>query len=221
MSGSSAATMRGLCITLRWLISAPLGLPVVPPVYCRTATSSLLISGLVSFCPEPFLNAKKWGPLYVFLVGWIVSLVTLFKGLKHLHLDFSPLTSFFISIGFGLLMAYIGKRMIDRIEVDESADREFAYASVERAFAPMMIFTACAMAFAHGSNDVANAVGTSVGAGALTVGQAVMIAIVFEFAGAYLAGGEVTATVRKGIVDASVFSAHISALIAHPFEHIG
>ncbi|MEP5051416.1 MAG: inorganic phosphate transporter, partial [Alloalcanivorax venustensis] len=62
------------------------------------------------------------------------------------------------------------------------------------------------MAWGVGANDVANAMGTSVGAGALTVGQAVMIAIVFEFAGAYLAGGEVTATVRKGIVDASVFS---------------
>jgi len=50
------------------------------------------------------------------------------------------------------------------------------------------------MAWGVGANDVANAMGTSVGAGALTVGQAVMIAIVFEFAGAYLAGGEVTIT---------------------------
>ena len=62
------------------------------------------------------------------------------------------------------------------------------------------------MAWGVGANDVANAMGTSVGSGALTVKQAVMIAIVFEFFGAYLAGGEVTATVRKGIVDAGVFS---------------
>ena len=62
------------------------------------------------------------------------------------------------------------------------------------------------MAWGVGANDVANAMGTSVGAGALTVKQAVLIAIIFEFAGAYLAGGEVTATVRKGIVDAGVFS---------------
>ena len=49
--------------------------------------------------------------------------------------------------------------MINRVKVDETADREFHYASVEKAFVPMMIFTACAMAFAHGSNDVANGIG--------------------------------------------------------------
>ena len=49
--------------------------------------------------------------------------------------------------------------MINRVKVDETADRDFHYASVEKAFVPMMIFTACAMAFAHGSNDVANGIG--------------------------------------------------------------
>ncbi len=107
----------------------------------------------------PFANAKRWGPMYVFLVGWIVSLVTLFKGLAHFELDFGPSLSIAIATSFGLVLAYIGKRMIDRIEVDEEADREFHYASVEKVFAPMMLFTACAMAFAHGSNDVANGIG--------------------------------------------------------------
>ena len=51
------------------------------------------------------------------------------------------------------------------------------------------------MAWGIGANDVANAMGTSVGSRALTLGQAVMVACVFEFAGAYLAGGEVTSTV--------------------------
>ncbi len=57
------------------------------------------------------------------------------------------------------------------------------------------------MAWGVGANDVANAMGTSVGSGAITLRQAVLIAMVFEFAGAYLAGGEVTATIRKGIID--------------------
>ena len=55
------------------------------------------------------------------------------------------------------------------------------------------------MAWGIGANDVANAMATSVGSGALTARQAVMIAAVFEFVGAYLAGGEVTSD-RKSVV---------------------
>lgn len=59
------------------------------------------------------------------------------------------------------------------------------------------------MAWTIGANDVANAMGTSVGSGALTLASAVVVAGILEFCGAFFVGGHVTDTVRKGILDAS------------------
>jgi PiT family inorganic phosphate transporter len=119
----------------------------------------LSIRKLILNADNPFESAKRWGPLYVFLVGWIVSLVTLFKGLKHLDLHLTTAESLIGATVIGVVTALIGKLMINRVKVQPEADRDFHFASVERVFVPMMIFTACAMAFAHGSNDVANGIG--------------------------------------------------------------
>jgi PiT family inorganic phosphate transporter len=69
------------------------------------------------------------------------------------------------------------------------------------------------MAWNIGANDVANAMGTSVGSGALTLKQAILVAAVMEFAGAFLVGSHVTNTVRKGIIDPVIFTSDPNSYI--------
>ncbi len=69
------------------------------------------------------------------------------------------------------------------------------------------------MTWGIGANDVANAMGTSVGSGAITVKQAILIAAIFEFAGAFIAGGTVTKTIRKGIIDPSAIEGSPELLV--------
>ena len=139
-------------IVASWLVSPALGGGIA-------FILMMSIRYLIFETDHPFEQAKKWGPVYIFFVGFIISLVTIFKGLKHLNIDLSVEMSFLVAVIFGLVIAVIGWAMIRRITVDKAADKEYHFASVEKVFTPMMIFTACAMAFAHGSNDVANGVG--------------------------------------------------------------
>lgn len=134
---------------------------VVSPVLGGTIAFLLMMSirRLILNTENPFASAKRWGPAYVFLVGFIISLVTLFKGLSHLNLELSVGASFISALVIGAGVAGIGWALIKRVQIDPGADRDFHFASVEKVFTPMMIFTACAMAFAHGSNDVANGIG--------------------------------------------------------------
>jgi PiT family inorganic phosphate transporter len=134
---------------------------VVSPAVGGTLSFLLVMSTrkLIFDTENPLKNAKRYAPVYIFLVGFVISLVTLFKGLKHLNIHLSALQSFGIAICIGLLTGFIGWLFVKRVEEDVDANRDFHFASVEKVFTPMMLFTACSMAFAHGSNDVANGIG--------------------------------------------------------------
>jgi inorganic phosphate transporter, PiT family len=117
------------------------------------------VQRLIFDADDPFRAAKRYVPMYIFLVGFIIALVTMLKGLKHVGLELSVTQSYLLATFVGLLTMAIGTVLVRRIRLQVEADREFGFANVERVFAVLMIFTACAMAFAHGSNDVANAIG--------------------------------------------------------------
>ena len=120
----------------------------------------LSIQKLILNTEDPIAQARKWGPAYAFLVGWIVALVTLTKGLKHVGLHLSTMEGNILAVVVGILLAIIGRIMMGRVKIDTKKDnKDFRFASVEKLFIPMMIFTGAAMAFAHGSNDVANGIG--------------------------------------------------------------
>ena len=138
---------------------------VVSPIMAGTISFAIFrsVQRLILIRDNPFDRAKQYAPMYMFAVGFLMAMVTLLKGLKHVFKDFGIKLSFgenaVVAIGFGIFVAIIGTYLLSKVERDNSKEEDNRFYNVERVFAVLMIFTACSMAFAHGSNDVANAVG--------------------------------------------------------------
>jgi inorganic phosphate transporter, PiT family len=188
---------------------------VLSPVLAGTIAFLLFFSvqRLIFDHPDPEARARRYVPLYVFLAALVIALVTFLKGLAHVGLDLSGLQA----VAFALLVAasvmLLGRYAVDRVRVEQGPDgRDAHQKAVERVFGVLMVVTACAMAFAHGSNDVANAVGpvaavisiaqsgnvhqhAPVGAGVLLLGAAGIVAGLATY------GFRVIATVGNNITE--------------------
>jgi PiT family inorganic phosphate transporter len=133
---------------------------VVSPVLAGSFAFVLYMSvrHFIFGAKDPYAAAKRIVPAYMFLVGFVVSMVTLVKGLKHVGFDVSFQQAIVYAIGVSSIITIVGALALTRIKrVSDSEQHNIV--TVERIFGVLMIFTACSMAFAHGSNDVANAIG--------------------------------------------------------------
>jgi len=108
---------------------------------------------------DPLERAKRYVPVYIFLAAFTITLMTILKGLKHVGLTISIANAYLLAITIALVISSIGAFAIRRIKPDPKLEKRQHFYTVERVFAVLMIVTACSMAFAHGSNDVANAIG--------------------------------------------------------------
>lgn len=187
-----------------WIIS-PLLSAVVAYLLFRT------VQLLILDRRNPLESARRFVPVYIFLTGFIMGLMTMLKGLKHVGLSLTTLEAYGLSAIIGVVLMFIGKFFIARIPYSPTADRELNYTYVERVFAVLMVVTACAMAFAHGSNDVANAIGPvaailsvvqsggSVGQDALVPTWVLLLGAIGIVLGLLTLGQRVISTVGKDI----------------------
>jgi len=139
-------------IVMSW-VASPLTAGLIAYLLYRSVQS------LILFQEDPVARARRYVPVYIFLAAFTLTLVTILKGLKHVGLDLSVRDSYLLAFAFAVVIALIGAVFVQRIKPDPKAEKAQHFHTVERIFGVLMIITACAMAFAHGSNDVANAIG--------------------------------------------------------------
>ena len=139
-------------IAMSWVVS-PLTAGVIAYLIYMT------VQWLILRHDDPLARAKRYVPIYMFFAAFTITLVTILKGLSHVGLEISTRDSYLLATVIAIGIAIVGGFVIRRVKADPKAEKDQHFVTVERVFGMLMVVTACGMAFAHGSNDVANAIG--------------------------------------------------------------
>ena len=139
-------------IVMRWVVS-PVTAGFIAYLIYRSVQKLILSQ------EDPLARARRYVPVYIFFAAFTITLVTILKGLKHVGLTISVRDSYILATVIAIGIALLGSVFINRIKSDPKAEKKQHFVTVERVFGVLMVVTACGMAFAHGSNDVANAIG--------------------------------------------------------------
>ncbi|HDL5722402.1 TPA: inorganic phosphate transporter, partial [Mannheimia haemolytica] len=208
----------------------------VTPILAGIVAYSIFINSqkLIFNRSNPFKQAKKYGPMYMGITIFILVIVTVSKGLKHVGLHLDTAETLGISFALALLAFIIGYFYFrSKSFAMKARAEEKGFAGVEKIFSILMLITACAMAFAHGSNDVANAIGplaaveSIVRSGGMIEGKTTLAPWILPLGalgmmiGLAIMGKNVMATVGTGITDltpsrgfAAQFACAVTVVIA-------
>lgn len=193
-------------VALSWVISPLAGGLIGSTVYY------LIMKKIVS-TDYPYKAAQKYAPWLLSVVFCVIILSVIFKGLKNLHLNLGIGKALLIALPVALALGFVGKVILSRLGHEGCrwirGDEE---EKVECVFGYLQIMTACYVAFAHGANDVANAVGPLAAIYAVvktkTVAMQVEVPIwMLAFGGASVSagllvfGGRVMQTIGKKITE--------------------
>lgn len=171
-----------------------------------------VLQKLIFDTDHPLRNAQKFGPYFMGLTVFILVIVTVAKGLKHIGLTLDTSETVLISLALSVVSILISFFYFRSKKFIKKA-RKGVFGGVELVFSILMLMTACAMAFAHGSNDVANAIGplaavvTIVDSGGDIAASAPMTWWVLPLGalgiacGLIIMGYKVMATIGTGITD--------------------
>ncbi|GJM06928.1 MAG: phosphate transporter [marine bacterium B5-7] len=147
---------------VHWGVVAKLAISWVVTPIMAGVIASLLVHGVLRTMlniPHPFTLVKRNAPLLLFGFGFIFTFIAIIHGLNHWHYILTARQQFMLSFSFGAVLLFFGKRLINRVAFDVQLGRQVEYQQVEKIFSILVVFATSAMLFAHGANDLGDALG--------------------------------------------------------------